>query len=452
MKGNIDPMPKINLLPDNKVLNAEVGDLILDITLENNINHAHACGGEGKCTTCRVLVLEGVEHCSEPTEKEQIIKEKIHSTEEFRLACQTRIRGDMTIRRLVLNKEDIDFTNSLDGRGMGRLGETKKIAILFSDIRGFTSFSEKITPYDVVFILNRYFSRMVSIVESYGGRIDNYIGDGMLALFGLEDQPDPALSAVKSALDMCNEIDDMKPYLKTMYGESFDIGVGIHFGDVVVGDVGAGISKRLTAIGEAVNFASRVESANKQFKSRVLISVETHDQIKDVISIKDFVRTNLPGIEERVTLYEIEDVNAEVEKVRQDEFIENDYIWRKFTPVSSFNDEQQQIMKVKRDNILVFKLNDTFHAVNDRCPHALLSLKGSKINEEKETISCRWHNSDFCYKTGEVQTWINDGVMKFFAKIDSKAKEIINMEQTPMDVFKTRVIDTYVWVGMDPDY
>jgi len=236
LKGKIDPMPKINLLPDNQVLTAEVGDHILDITLENNVSHAHACGGEGKCTTCRVLVLDGIEHCSEPTEKEQAIKEKIHSTEEFRLACQTRIRGDMTIRRLVLNKEDIDFTNSLDGRGLGRLGETKKIAILFSDIRGFTSFSEKITPYDVVFILNRYFSRMVSIVESYGGRIDNYIGDGQLALFGINDEPDSALAAVQSALDMCDQIDDMKPYLKTMYGEAFDIGVGIHFGDVVVGD------------------------------------------------------------------------------------------------------------------------------------------------------------------------------------------------------------------------
>ena len=306
-------MQKINLLPDNKILDAEDGDLILDTTLKNDITHAHACGGEGKCTTCRVLVLSGLENCSDPTEKEQSVKERIHSTEEFRLACQTRIGGDMTIRRLVLNKEDIDITSGLDGRDIGRLGETKKIAILFSDIRGFTSFSERITPYDVVFILNRYFNRMVSIVESYGGRIDNYIGDGMLALFGLEEQPDPALAAVKSALDMCNEIDDMKPYLKTMYGEAFDIGIGVHFGDVVVGDVGAGKSKRLTAIGEAVNFASRVESANKQFKSRVLISEDTHDKIKDVILVKDFLRTNLPGIEERVTLYEIEDVNAEIE-------------------------------------------------------------------------------------------------------------------------------------------
>mgnify|MGYP003308176733 FL=1 len=201
-----------------------------------------------------------------------------------------------------------------------------------------------------------------------------------------------------------------------------------------------------------MNFASRVESANKQFKSRILISEQTHEKIKDVITIKDFVRTNLPGIEDRVTLYEIESLTIPVEKAEKDEIMEEGIVWRKFTEVSSFDDEQQQIMKVKRDNILVFKLNDTFHAVNDRCPHALLSLKGSKINEENETISCRWHNSDFCYKTGEIKAWINDGKMKFFAKLDSQAKEIVNMEQTPMDVFKTRVIDNYVWVGMDPDY
>ena len=78
--------------------------------------------------------------------------------------------------------------------------------------------------------------------------------------------------AVKSALEMCAEIDDMKPYLKTMYGQDFNIGVGIHWGEAVVGDIGAGKSKRLTAIGDAMNFASRVESANKQFQSRVLIS------------------------------------------------------------------------------------------------------------------------------------------------------------------------------------
>ena len=195
-----------------------------------------------------------------------------------------------------------------------------------------------------------------------------------------------------------------------------------------------------------------MESANKQFRSRVLISEETHDEIKDVLKVKDFVRTNLPGIEDRVTLYEIEDITAVVEKAEKEEFTENSIIWRKFTSTASFEDEPQQILVVKRDNILVIKCNEKFFAINDRCPHMLLSLKGSDIDLENETITCRWHKSGFCYKTGEIRAWINDGKMRFFAKIDSQAKEILNIEQTPMDVFKTRVIDDYVWVGMDPDY
>ena len=195
-----------------------------------------------------------------------------------------------------------------------------------------------------------------------------------------------------------------------------------------------------------------MESANKQFRSRVLISEETHDEIKDVLKVKDFVRTNLPGIEDRVTLYEIEDITAVVEKAEKNEFTENSIIWRKSTSTASFENEPQQILVVKRDNILVIKCNEKFFAINDRCPHALLSLKGSDIDLENETITCRWHKSGFCYKTGEIRAWINDGKMRFFAKIDSQAKEMLNIEQTPMDVFKTRVIDDYVWVGMDPDY
>ena len=195
-----------------------------------------------------------------------------------------------------------------------------------------------------------------------------------------------------------------------------------------------------------------MESANKQFRSRVLISEKTHDEIKDVLKVKDFVRTNLPGIEDRVTLYEIEDITVVVEKAEKDEFTANSIIWRKFTSTASFEDEPQQILGVKRDNILVIKCNEKFFAINDRCPHMLLSLKGSDIDLENETITCRWHKSGFCYKTGEIRAWINDGKMRFFAKIDSQANEMLNIEQTPMDVFKTRVIDDYVWVGMDPDY
>ncbi|MBH10887.1 MAG: hypothetical protein CMG74_11165 [Candidatus Marinimicrobia bacterium] len=443
-------MPKIDFLPDNKVFEVESGETILETASRNGIPHVNACGGEGKCTTCRLLILEGIENCSTETEKEIALKEKAHTTDEFRLACQTTISGDVTVRRLVLNKEDIE---SVSERSVsGRLGETKKIAILFSDIRGFTPFSEKLTPYDVVFILNRYFNRMVNAVENNHGTVDNYIGDGMVAIFGLHDEESPAQYAVNAALDMTAEMDDMKPYLKTMYGQDFDIGVGIHWGEAVVGDIGAGKSKRLTAIGDAMNFASRVESANKQFQSRVLISQETHDEIKDSLLIKDFMRTNLPGIEGRVTLYEIEDINFSSKEEREKEIIEDDFIWNKCSEVESFVDDPQQVFKIKREDILIVKVEENFFALNDKCPHAYLSLQGSDIDIKNETIACRWHKSSFCYKTGEVREWMKiSNFQKMLGKmgLNAEAQEISKMERIPVDVYKTKEQDGFIWVGID---
>ena len=443
-------MAKIDFLPDNKIYNSESGETILQTASRNGIPHVSACGGEGNCTTCRLLVLEGIENCSPETDAELSLKEKAHTTEEFRLACQTTINGDVVVRRLVLNKEDIA---SVSEKGVsGRLGETKQIAILFSDIRGFTPFSEKLTPYDVVFILNRYFSRMVKAVESNQGVVDNYIGDGMVAIFGLHNEDDPAKHAVRSALEMCSEMDDMKPYLKTMYGQDFDIGVGIHWGHAVVGDIGAGKSKRLTAIGDAMNFASRVESANKQFQSRVLISEETHDEIIDSLVIKDFMRTNLPGIEGRVTLYEIEDINFSSEEEKENEKIEDNILWSKCAEINTFEKEEQQVFKVKREDILVVKIDDNFFALNDKCPHAYLSLQGSDIDMKNETIACRWHKSSFCYKTGEVKEWMKiSNFQKMLGKIglNAEAQEISQMEKIPVDVYKTKIQDGFVWVGVN---
>ena len=442
-------MPKINFLPDNKTFEVQEGETILDTAARNGIPHVNACGGEGKCTTCRLLILEGIDKCSPETEQELALRNKAHTTEEFRLACQTSITGDIVARRLVLNKEDIEAVS--ERSVSGRLGETKKIAILFSDIRGFTPFSEKLTPYDVVFILNRYFNRMVKAVESNKGSVDNYIGDGMVAIFGLHDEENPAHYAVKAALDMCAEIDDMKPYLKTMYGQDFDIGIGIHWGEAVVGDIGAGKSKRLTAIGDAMNFASRVESANKQFQSRVLVSEETHDKIKDSLVIKDFMRTNLPGIDGRVTLYEIEDINFEGDDNNDEKFIEGELVWNKCAESITFEQEPQQVFKIKREDILVVKVENRFFALNDKCPHAYLSLQGSDIDIKSGTIACRWHKSSFCYKTGEVREWMKiSNFQKMLGKIglNAEAKEIEQMERLPVDVYPTKEQDGFIWVGV----
>ena len=123
-----------------------------------------------------------------------------------------------------------------------------------------------------------------------------------------------------------------------------------------------------------MNFASRVESANKQFQSRLLISEETHNEIKDSLVIKDFMRTNLPGIEGRVTLYEIENINFTSEEESNNVIIEDSIFWNKCSEIESFLADPQQVFKIRREDILVVNVEDNFYALNDKCPHAYLSL------------------------------------------------------------------------------
>jgi len=442
-------MAKVTFLPDNKECNSPSNVTLLEVAKRNNIPHVAACGGEGNCTTCRLLILDGIENCSEETEKEKALIEQAHTTEGFRLACQTSINGDITARRLVLDSDDIKDMS------FDRQGESKKIAILFSDIRGFTPFSEKLTPYDVVFILNRYFKRMVKVIEENDGRVDNYIGDGMVAIFGINDEKNPAEYAVKAAIDMRDEMDDMKPYLKTMYGKDFDIGIGVHWGNAVVGDIGAGESKRFTAIGDSMNFASRVESANKQFKSRVLISDEVYQEVKNNVIIKDHMRTMVKGIEGRVTLHEVEQIHLtqEIEKLEEANKTEDGLNWRKCETVESFESDPQQVFRINRETILIVKVDDNFHALNEKCPHMNLTMKGGKIDQTTGTILCAWHNTTFCYKTGEVREWIKVSkpakfLMKTLMKSNKQADGSLDMDPVDIETYPTQIIDGYVWVGL----
>jgi adenylate cyclase len=273
-------MPTIRFLPDDRLVEALPGETLLDAALRAGIDHAYACGGNAHCSTCRVEVQVGIDDCSPRTSAEQTLADRLGFDTVLRLACQTVPLADLTIRRLVLDDDDIAL---LDQRRRGAahaaVGEERELAILFSDIRGFTSYSETLPPHDVVHVLNRYFHAMGPPVARFGGYIDNYMGDGLMALFGLHDSDgNLALRAVQAGLAMLDAMDALKPYLETAYGSSFDMGVGIHFGDVVVGSIGAIGRERVTAIGDAVNFASRIESANKIAGTRLLVSETVLDQ------------------------------------------------------------------------------------------------------------------------------------------------------------------------------
>lgn len=128
--------------------------------------------------------------------------------------------------------------------------------------------------------------------------------------------------------------------------------------------------------------------------------------------------------------------------------------WTKLTNIKSFDKESQQLIKVKRDEILVIKDNNGFHAINNRCPHMGLSLNTTKCNLKDKTVNCKFHSSSFSYQTGEVNSWLNvKGIEKFmiwlFSKFDNDAKEMMAMKSTPVEVFQTKVEDGFVWVGIN---
>ena len=133
---------------------------------------------------------------------------------------------------------------------------------------------------------------------------------------------------------------------------------------------------------------------------------------------------------------------------------QNNIEWTKLIEVKSFDEQSEQLIKVKRDDILVVRDNDNFYAINNRCPHLGLPLNSGGCNKEEKTVHCKFHSSDFSYETGEVKSWLNikgfeKFMMWFISKFNDDAKKMMSMQPTPAETFETKVEDDYVWVGID---
>jgi len=192
----------------------------------------------------------------------------------------------------------------LERGGLEGTGQTREVTLLFSDIRGFTTLSEKHTPQEVVELLNHYFTLQVAVVFRHGGTLDKFIGDAIMAVWGapLED-PDHAEHAVRCALEMADTLDTFKAGVGAL-GADFDVGIGIHSGPAVVGLIGSDQRREYTSIGDTVNLASRIEGLTKEARHRILVSRDTMERCAQSFDFVSCGSYKVKGRRQEVELFE----------------------------------------------------------------------------------------------------------------------------------------------------
>ena len=196
--------------------------------------------------------------------------DRVSAPENVRLACQLRPTADLAVIPLLpANAEPREGF-----RRPGYLqGSEREIAVLFSDLRSFTQFSESKLPYDVVFVLNQYFRTMGGAIEAAGGRLDKFIGDGVMALFGIDGGPEAgSRQALNAARAMAQGLEELNRQLANDLQEPLRMGIGIHAGPAIVGEMGFHHATSVTAIGDTVNTASRLEGMTKELACGLIVS------------------------------------------------------------------------------------------------------------------------------------------------------------------------------------
>jgi adenylate cyclase len=257
--------------PAQRVVTVPLGFSILEASRAAGIAHASVCGGRGRCSTCRVRVTRGLEDLPPPSEAERRVLARVGAAPDVRLACQSRPVREVAVTPLLAPSIAAEDALSHDVRQ----GRERELAVLFADLRGFTRMAEHKLPYDVVFVLNRYFEAVGTAITRAGGVTNQFTGDGVMALFGIDDGPEAGCrQALAAARAMVEGVAALSAELAGDLPAPMRIGIGVHAGPAVVGRMGWGESFYLTAVGDTVHVAARLEQATKDYEAELVVSEE----------------------------------------------------------------------------------------------------------------------------------------------------------------------------------
>jgi adenylate cyclase len=255
-----------------RVVGSHAGSSILEALRDAGLPHAAVCGGRARCTTCRVRIAEGLAALAPPQALEADALRRIDAAPNVRLACQARPTTDIWITPLVPAGAGAESAR-LPG---GVQGHEQLVVAMFVDLRDSTALGETRLPYDVVFILNQFFAEMSEALQLTGGHYAQFAGDGLMALYGLNGDIGPACrSALAGAAEMRRRMGLLNARLAPELATPLRMGIGVHAGMAIVGTMGPPAAPIISAIGDTINSAARLESLSKQFGRLLVVSTDT---------------------------------------------------------------------------------------------------------------------------------------------------------------------------------
>jgi adenylate cyclase len=302
-KGSVDIS-----YPSGQRVHIPRGYSVLDASRRARIPHASICGGRGRCTTCRVRVLRGQKGLPKPSPSELAALARFGASSNVRLACQLRPRSDVSVLLLLPpNVTAYDRRRlSADARGSEQFA-----VIMFVDIRHSTSIVEKRLPFDVVFVLNHFFEAVAGAVIEEQGSPNQFLGDGMMAVFGIDAQPrDACRHAFRAVRRVIERLDELNARLADELVQPISIGIGLHAGTVIFGELGYRDNFVLTAIGDTVHVAARLQDLTKEYKCELVVSDEVARTAEMDLSTFALRNVQVRGREAHIKVRTIEAIRA----------------------------------------------------------------------------------------------------------------------------------------------
>ncbi len=264
----------INLSYGNgRTIRVPRGLSVLEASLRYNVPHASVCGGRARCSTCRIRVIGDCSTLPKPSPREAFVLDRVGASDpSIRLACQLRPESDLSFFQLFMPHA---ISANAHASHPHRIGQERYLVSMFVDMRGSTRLAEKQLPFDTVFIVNRFLAAVSQAVIECGGQPNQFVGDGQLALFGLAASPQVACrQALRAAAMISANVDELNQFLSHDLREPLRFGIGIHGGEVIIGDIGYRDHMVFTALGDAVNVAARLQDMTKSIGCEAIASEE----------------------------------------------------------------------------------------------------------------------------------------------------------------------------------